>query len=480
MNQQDIDFSKPYKLSPYDVLSLWKKLQNERDDCDLELEFFIDCFPLFKDFFQLLIKIPDGAGRPPKTRIGQFLFYIHLQYFDKRPLNQVMKKVNRSSYTRKILCLGEEELTPQSFDRFQEWLSINHINLLFENAVKFACECGLITGKTLVIDSGPVKANVNNSRTTTYPKHFRRGLFHVFKVVDDSLLNSDNLPKKSRRYNLEVKIKMFLTQILCGLGSTSQLNKFIKKQLDMYKLLGYPEKIPSYQAMINFHKEYNENQRLKSAINALLPEIIVVLEKICPQKIQRKNNCIEHLFGVLGTKFSRVDPDARIGTKSTKGLVWSGYKDHPTVDQETSLPVLVTITRANVHDSVELKNHVKIIKKRYSDHFIVKKFIADRGYDSEANRNIIRDELGAKPLICKRNATKEEKKEQKKWNSRRQVVEQVISRAQEFARKSQPRVRGLTKVHCWVSMSYLIILLIGIALFTNGEPERIREVSFYL
>jgi len=480
MNQHDIDFSKPYKLSPNDVLSLWQNLQNERDDCDLELEFFIDCFPVIKNLFRLLVTIPAGPGRPPKTRMGQFLFYIHLQYFDNRPINQVMRSVNRSEYTRKVLCLGEEELTQQSFDRFQEWLSINQIDLIFENVVKFACGCKLITGETLVIDSGPVEANVNNSRTTTFPKHFHRGLFHVFKVVDDSLLNSSDFPKKGKRYKLDLKMKLFLTQILCGLGSTKQLERFIQKHPNMYKLLGKPEIIPGYQAMINFHNEYGEDQSLKNAVNTLLPEIVAVLEEICPQELPRRINYLEDLFGVLGTRFSRVDRDARIGTKTTKGKVWFGYKDHPTVDQETSLPILVTTTRANVHDSIELKTHVKIINKRYNKCFTVKEYIADRGYDSEANRNLIREEIGAEPLICRRNATKEEKKEQKKWNSRRQVIEQTISRAQEFARKSQPRVRGLIKVHCWVSMSYLIILLIGIALFINGEPKRIREVSFYL
>ena len=376
--------------------------------------------------------------------------------------------------------MGTETFTAQSFNRFLLWLQDGPIDQIFKEFVRFGIRLDLLSLKELATDSGPVEALVNPKRVLTFPKQFRRNLFHLFKQLDFSLFSSLDSSVQGKRYSVVLKLKTYLSQILLGLGSLSQLYTFSAKYPDLKTLLSSDGKIPEYQTMVSFTEKLHTDPAYQIACQDLLTQLITVLKRLSPSTIPARYETLEDLFGTLGTKYSRVDRGARIGIKSKNGKHWYGYKDHVTCDSQTGLPVLITTTSANVADEKEFKNHLDLINENYGDLIKVEKWTADKGYDNTKHRTTIQEQYGAQAQICKRNPTRTEETEQKQWNSERQCIEQLISRAKLFGRKNNPRVRTRWRVDVWVKTSYLLVLTIGLSMYLHGEPERIREVSFYL
>ena len=388
--------------------------------------------------------------------------------------------VNSRDDLLNLFFMGDQTFTPQSFNRFLHWLDQGPIDLIFKDLVRFGISLDLLSLKELLTDSGPVEALVNPKRVLTFPKRFRRGLFQLFKQLDFSLFSSLDRSVQGKRYSVVLKLKTYLSQILLGLGSLSQLYTFMAKYPDLKTILSPDGKVPEYQTMVSFVEKLHTDPGYLIACQSLLDQLVAVLRNISPKTLPTRYETLEDLFGTLGTKYSRVDRGARIGIKSKNGKHWYGYKDHVTCDRLTGLPVLVTTTSANVADEKEFKTHLGLIKTNYGDLINVEKWTADKGYDKAEYRRIIQDQYNAKAQLCRRDPNKEEEIEQKRWNSERQGVELVISRAKLFGRKNNPRVRSRWRVNVWVKTSYLLVLIIGISMYIHGEPERIREVSFYL
>lgn len=68
-------------------------------------------------------------------------------------------------------------------------------------------------------------------------------------------------------------------------------------------------------------------------------------------------------------------------TPDNEGWIF-GYKLHLAVDAELELPLTLTVTPANVHDSIEYTNLLnKLVDKRIKAEIV----IMDAGYDSKKN-----------------------------------------------------------------------------------------------
>lgn len=105
------------------------------------------------------------------------------------------------------------------------------------------------------------------------------------------------------------------------------------------------------------------------------------------------------------------DPDAEIGFYSRGPF--KGFKDHFSVNQ-LGIPVRNIFTKANTHDSMWLS--VLLVETMFG--------LGDAGYDSGANRKLIRKK-GGKPVI----ARNRRRKKKRRWTPRmlkkfRYIIEQ--------------------------------------------------------
>jgi hypothetical protein len=121
------------------------------------------------------------------------------------------------------------------------------------------------------------------------------------------------------------------------------------------------------------------NSEIEQEYDLLWFELYFLLHNEPKAIIPRIVKSLDDLYGSLGNKYSRVDRGARIGYKPSNKSNWAGYKDHVSIDFISGLPILVTVTSGNVHDSREYKKHLKKIKQVYGDISRTRYSYGDRG-----------------------------------------------------------------------------------------------------
>ena len=176
-----------------------------------------------------------------------------------------------------------------------------------------------------------------------------------------------------------------------------------------------------------------------------------------------------------------ADPEAGWVVKTNtegrkKYLFW--YKVHILSDTEYELPISVSITSGNVHDSKEATPLLSQARTTYSK-FNPQYVMADAAYSSDHIRRTVIQQYGARPIIdpnpAHKKATRLTKKT-KEWRAiyrRRASIERLNGRLKAHRRLNNVTVRGRFKVrvHSWLS----IIVCQAQALAT-GSRISVRKV----
>jgi len=174
--------------------------------------------------------------------------------------------------------------------------------------------------------------------------------------------------------------------------------------------------------------------------------------------------------GFLGRHTVAIDGSILEGNNEDKQAGWGwdhinkcyvyGYKIHVIVDVKTELPLVIHLTKANVHDSQAFPPLYSQLKS-YDSRFHIVSFLADKGYDSSKIRKaLLNDDV---QVIIKSSKTKI-KPQYPEWflkkYRRRTSVERFFSRLKEYLNLKQMRINGITKVKLFshiISIGMLII-----------------------
>jgi len=169
---------------------------------------------------------------------------------------------------------------------------------------------------------------------------------------------------------------------------------------------------------------------------------------------------------------NRDDKQAGWGWDHIKEDYVYGYKIHVIVDTYTELPVTLSVTKANVHDSKEFTRLYQNIKN-YKTRFPTRFYTADKAYDSSSIRKtLFRDNVTP---IVKASKTRVKPRYPEKFLKRyvkRVSVERFFSRLKEFLDLKKLQVYGKNNVLIY---SYIIIigmLLMGYVNYCFGYSPR--------
>ena len=136
-----------------------------------------------------------------------------------------------------------------------------------------------------------------------------------------------------------------------------------------------------------------------------------------------------------------------------------GWKLHLLVDAESELPISVSVSAGNVHDSQRASNVLREARNAYQA-FKPAFVMADSGYSSKGLSDLIRRQYRAKPIIMpnkqhKRNVERTDiTPEWKALYSQRQSVERAFSRLKGQRSLNRITTRGRMKVtlHCYLAL----------------------------
>ncbi len=144
-----------------------------------------------------------------------------------------------------------------------------------------------------------------------------------------------------------------------------------------------------------------------------------------------------------------LDADARFGRKSEKRSFY-GYKEHIAIDADSELITAVAVTPGNVADSEEF---IALIDPHAQE------VTADKGYDTNANHQRLKDNAQRSSIIVKKNRTNTEILGQANPDSQRERsnIERKFAEQKNYHGLSQARYWGLAKVTMQVLLTCIVV-----------------------
>jgi hypothetical protein len=156
------------------------------------------------------------------------------------------------------------------------------------------------------------------------------------------------------------------------------------------------------------------------------------------------------------------------------------------------LPIAVTVTPANVYDSIE---YGSVLEAAAQNDMKFEITLADAGYDSKENYWITIGKYNATPIIAlnKRNLKKEKSdrifdyflpisygtEEWKKYYNMRSAIERVNSRLKEELNLKALKVRGLKSARVHVSISLIALISISYVSLKTNNPNLITSINSF-
>jgi len=143
------------------------------------------------------------------------------------------------------------------------------------------------------------------------------------------------------------------------------------------------------------------------------------------------------------------DPEARFGRKSKKQSFY-GYKEHIAIDADSELITAVAVTPGNVADSAVFEPLVDPQAQEVT---------ADKGYDTNANHQKLKDRGQRSSIILKQNRTAPQVIGQANPKSQRERpnIERKFAEQKNYHGLSKARYWGLAKVSVQVLLTCIVV-----------------------
>ena len=155
------------------------------------------------------------------------------------------------------------------------------------------------------------------------------------------------------------------------------------------------------------------------------------------------------------------DKQASWGWDHIKRCYIYGYKIHAVVDVSRELPVAVSVTKANVHDSTQF-NKLYTLLKSYDTRFPIRFYTADKAFDnSNIRQTLLKDNI--QPIV--KVSKTPFKPRYPLWflekYQKRTSVERFFSRLKEYLDLKKLQVYGVETVRFFAYLFSIGLLLIG-------------------
>ena len=138
-----------------------------------------------------------------------------------------------------------------------------------------------------------------------------------------------------------------------------------------------------------------------------------------------------------------------------------GYKIHVIVDVSTELPVTLSITKANTHDSTQF-NKLYTLLRSYDTRFPTKFYTADKAFDSsDIRQTLLRDDVQPIVKASKVRITPYYPRWFLEKYRRRTSVERFFSRLKEYLDLKRLQLYGKETVRFFAYLFCIGMLLIG-------------------
>jgi transposase len=225
----------------------------------------------------------------------------------------------------------------------------------------------------------------------------------IFSTLDLSVI-SKHFPSSSRgpkSYDRESMLRAMIAALVYGIPTCTKLVERLKTDLRFKYDCGFSvlHDPPSESTFCRFFSKLSQNEYLQELFNGLVKKAMDI------GLVSGKNLAIDsseidaYEKTVPKTKAPNDGKNANWGAKKdSQGnqITWFGYKLHTCVDADSELPIAITVTPANEHDSIQT---VPLLEKSKILIGNPENVIMDSAYDQKYIYEHIFNELNAQAII---------------------------------------------------------------------------------
>ncbi|MBI3953671.1 MAG: transposase [Chloroflexi bacterium] len=308
------------------------------------------------------------------------------------------------------------------------------------------------------------------------------------ELPDEDLLAKLRGPRRRgpRGYDPKILWRCYIAYYALGIESVSSLIRLLQDNPFIARACGIesPDGVPSQPTFSRF-----QSKLAKPVYATLVKKVLWALTDRLHKELPGfgKSVAIDSTdikaWSNGGKHHGASDPDAgwcvKTNTEGNKKFVW-GYKVHILCDTIYELPIVIDVTRGNVHDSQRATPLLR--QARYAtNHFWPRHVIADSAYSSDRIReHVSRYYPGAQAIIDPNPTHKRAVAKARltpEWTliyNRRTAVERLSGRLKEFHRLNGVRVRGLKKVRLHALLATISLQAKALA---SGGRACVRKVA---
>jgi transposase len=224
-------------------------------------------------------------------------------------------------------------------------LGEDKFRLVFENIVRQCIHKGLVTGKSQIIDSTHIVADMAVNSLTGLVLMCRQNVLKT--VARQSPQTAQKLGMKDLQFTKQDRFR--------------RMEEGLEQEIEAAKVL--------------LDGVTNELKQGSLKVTPELQKDLALLEKAVADREE----------GATDRLISPVDPDARAGKKTHKS--WTGYKGHLVVEEESEIIAAVETTPGNTEDGASLKPLLKQQEKAFS--LKPEELSGDKAYGSGANLELL-------------------------------------------------------------------------------------------
>lgn len=281
---------------------------------------------------------------------------------------------------------------------------------------------------------------------------------HTCEIVRE-IINKTNCPERPKQpgnpgYSWILVVRLLVYAIIKGVYSNKGLHTHLTNNPDIAKQLGFT-KIPNRTTISRWRRKHWILTKVIKALGLLV-------QKLIPSSLVIPDSTpIE----------DKTDPDAKKG-KTSRGW-FEGFKIH-FVSNQLRIPLNAKFTTGNIQDTNQLPELIDGLTGTYLP--------ADKGYDSEANRQQCKKQ-GITPVIARNKRRLKQKPKRPRYyliyKKFRYLIEQANSLLKtEILKRYWYNVKGFDKKATLVLTGILAIQVMGVYGLLNGIENPLR-ISLY-
>lgn len=404
--------------------------------------FFSELEPIFIRIYPSLRTLINKKGRKPVDYCFQFRWLIWWKFFGSSVLQKAFREFNRSDFLKKTLNCPVNTYSREVFHYFRKKIKSEEIEQWGSDLIKEFHKHKLITFKTIVIDSFPIKSYLNTSKCLKVPKIDYNVLKQFINTIslDEIITIIDSSPKVYNK--VKTKIIGLLVKEIWDLQTWPRCWKVLTGKKAINHGISLPHYYKSFASFKSIDNEVYRKFKAQNIEKKIIAKVKTAFNSIGITPLIADIKTIKDLNGTWHLPHRWRDPDISHYHCTSKHEYGYGRGGILVVIPDLELPLLIKLTPKYKQSNESICKLIDSLHKQFGSYFQGSKLIADSEFGVSNLIQYFKKKLDVKLSIPLYGSSKNKPDIPQEDINTRKVVERVIGRLDNNWKLEHPRHLG--------------------------------------